>query len=206
MKTQLSLLFVTFLFLFLHPTLSFPVATDPNGATQTDNADFIRTSCNATVYPDICFSSLSPYANAVRQDPARLARLAISVSLSNVRYVAAYVSKISSESNFGGDKRASDSVRVCVETIGDAVDEITDSLKQMRELVAPGSESFSSQMANVRTLLSSASTDEDTCTDAFEDVADGPIKADIFDKIAKVEKYTSNALALVTSYAKMGSN
>ncbi|OMO60670.1 Pectinesterase inhibitor [Corchorus capsularis] len=202
METQLSLLFATFLFLFL----SSAVATDPTGATQTNNIDFIRTSCNATTYRDICFSSLSRYADAVRQDPVRLARLAISVSLREVRDVAAHVSKISREADFGGDKRASGSVRVCVETMGDAVDCTTDSLKQMRELVPPGSASFSSQMENVRTWLSCAGTEEYTCTDAFEDVADGPIKADIFDKIAKVEKYTSNALALVTIYAQKGTN
>ncbi|OMO60671.1 Pectinesterase inhibitor [Corchorus capsularis] len=206
MKTQLSLLFATFLFLFLHPTLSSAVATDPNGATQTNNTDFIRTSCSATLYPDICFSSLSRYANAVQQDPARLARLAISVSLSKARRMAAYVSNITRESDFGADQRASAAVHDCFSNMGDAVDEITGSLKQMRQLVTPGSESFRFQMGNIQTWMSAALTDEETCTDGFEGVEDGPIKANVFDKIAKVKKYTSNALALVNSYAQKGTN
>ncbi|OMO99766.1 Pectinesterase inhibitor [Corchorus olitorius] len=206
MKTLLSLLFATFLFLFLLPTLSSAVATDPTGATQTNNTDFIRTSCSATLYPDICFSSLSRYANAVHQDPARLARLAISVSLSKARRMAAYVSNITRESDFGADQRASAAVHDCFTNMGDAIDEITGSLKQMRQLVTPGSESFRFQMGNIQTWMSAALTDEETCTDGFEGVADGPIKTDVFDKIAKVKKYTSNALALVNSYAQKGTN
>ncbi|KAJ6835283.1 putative 21 kDa protein-like [Iris pallida] len=42
--------------------------------------DFIRTSCNSTLYPSLCFASLSPYANAVGGSPVRLAHLAVNVT------------------------------------------------------------------------------------------------------------------------------
>ncbi|XVF02877.1 hypothetical protein REPUB_Repub04eG0212700 [Reevesia pubescens] len=174
--------------------------------TDTNATDFIRTSCSATLYPDLCYTSLSGYANAIEQDPARLARIAIGVSLSKARHMAAYVSNISREADYGADPRASAALHDCFSNMDDAVEEINGSLKQMRQLVVPGSESFRSQMGNVQTWMSAALTDEDTCTDGFEDVAEGPLKTEVCERAAKVKKFTSNALALVNSYAKKGTN
>ncbi len=86
------------------------------------------------------------------------------------------------------------------------MDEIRGSLKQMRQLGAAGAGgvSFRFQMSNVQTWMSAALTDEDTCTDGFEDVADGPLKTDVCDRVGKVHKFTSNALALVNSYVEKG--
>ncbi|KAE8719259.1 21 kDa protein [Hibiscus syriacus] len=69
----------------------------------------------------------------------------------------------------------------------------------------PGSESFRFQMGNVQTWMSAALTDEETCTDGFEDVGDGPLKAAVCEG-GNVKKFTSNALALVNSYAENGTN
>ncbi|MBA0711449.1 hypothetical protein Golax_010633 [Gossypium laxum] len=182
MKPLFSVPFLTFLFFYFYsvPTLSSYVY-DASATTTTviNSTDFIRTSCYATLYPDICYTSLYGYANAIQQDPARLARAAISVSLSKARNMAVY-------------------------NMGDAVDEIRGSLKQMQRVVAPGSESFRFQMGNVQTWMSAALTDEETCTDGFEDVADGPMKTEVCKRAAKVKKFTSNALALVNSYAEKG--
>ena len=76
----------------------------------------------------------------------------------------------------------------------------------MRQLGATrlGVESFGFQMSNVQTWMSAALTDEDTCTDGFEDVANGSLKSDVCDRVTKVHKITSNALALVNSYVAKG--
>jgi len=74
------------------------------------------------------------------------------------------------------------------------------SLKQMRQL-GSGGESLLFQMSNVQTWMSAALTNEETCTDGFEDVADGDVKTDVSARVVKVKEVTSNALALVNSYA-----
>jgi pectinesterase inhibitor-like protein len=86
------------------------------------------------------------------------------------------------------------------------VEEIRGLLKQMRQLGAAGAAgvSFRFQMSNVQTWMSAALTGEDTCTDGFEDVADGPLKTDVCDRVGKVHKFTSNVLALVNSYVEKG--
>lgn len=200
----LSLLFATFL-LHLQP-IATVASSYPAPAPQSNSTDYIRTSCGATLYPEICFTSLSRYASAVQQDPARLARVAIGVSLSRARHMAVYVSNISREADYGSDHRAAAALHDCYSNFGDAVDEIHGSLKQMRQIGAAGSsaEAFRFQMSNVQTWMSAALTDEETCTDGFEDVPDGPVKSDVCERAADVKKFTSNALALVNSYAAKG--
>ncbi|XP_022733975.1 21 kDa protein-like [Durio zibethinus] len=206
MKPLSSPLPITALFFCLHiiPTLSS--ADYDASTTETNTTDFIRTSCSVTLYPDVCYTSLSGYANATEQDPARLARIAIGVSLSKARHMAAYISNLSRAADYGADPRASAALHDCFSNMGDTVEEIRGSLNQMRQLVAPGSESFRFQMENVQTWMSAALTDEDTCTDGFEDVADGPMKTEVCERMEKVKELTSNALALVNSYAEKGTN
>lgn len=120
--------------------------------------------------------------------------------------MAAYVSNLSRQSDFGANNRAAAALHDCFSNLGDAVDEIRGSLKQMRQVGAagPSTESFQFQMGNVQTWMSAALTDEDTCTDGFEDVGDGEVKTEVCNRAADVKKLTSNALALVNSYAATG--
>lgn len=199
----LSLLFAaTLLFLRLHPA----AADDADAATSTNATanciEFIRSSCVITLYPDVCYSSLSRYANAIQQDPASLTRVAITISLANSRRMAAYVSNLSHVGDYGADHRAASALHDCFENFDDAVDEIRGSLNQMRQINDVDVPSFRFQMSNVQTWMSAALTDQETCTDGFNDVAEGPMKAEVCAKAEKVKKHTSNALALVNSFVQ----
>lgn len=197
--------FLLFFFFFF---FSLRLTSAVGESNQTNGIDFIRTSCNTTLYPELCFSSLSRYAVAIGEDPAQLARAAISLSLAKTKHMAAYVSNVSRQADYGvtADPRSAAALHDCFSNFGDAVDEIRGSLRQMRHLnvgsAGAGSESFRFQMSNVQTWMSAALTDQETCTDGFDDVADGPVKADVIDRATKVKQYTSNALALVNRYAE----
>ncbi|XP_073147986.1 pectinesterase inhibitor 7-like [Henckelia pumila] len=163
---------------------------------------YIRSSCDtSTLYPDLCYFSLVRYANAVQQDPARLARAAIGVSLFKAKRVASYISNLTSLGDYGPDPRAAAALHDCFSVFGDAVDQIRGSLKQMRRLRgARRGEELMFEMSNVQTWMSAALTNEDTCTDGLADVADGPMKIDVCDRAVRVKEVTSNALALVNSF------
>ncbi|CAI0410771.1 unnamed protein product [Linum tenue] len=180
-------------------------AGDDHGNSTT--TDYIRSSCNATLYPDLCYTSLSRYSAAVQQSPRRLARVAIGVALSKVRRTASFLANNASAlADYGSDRRAAAALHDCRSNLGDAAEEIRGSLKQMRQLGAAGAteEAFRFQMSNVQTWMSAALTDEETCTDGFQDVADGEVKAAVYARAAEAKKYTSNALALVNTYAAAG--
>ncbi|KAK7320054.1 hypothetical protein RJT34_04784 [Clitoria ternatea] len=203
MRTLLLLSLLTFFF----ATFSNHHATAATTSVDDDgDGDFIRSSCNTTLYPDVCYTSLSRYANVVQQNPGQLARVAISVALSKVHVTASYISNRTREADYGGSSRSALALHDCFSNLGDAVDEIRGSLKQMRQIGAAGagSGSFLFQMSNVQTWMSAALTDEETCTDGFQDVADCPVKTDVCERVTNVKKFTSNALALVNSYASKG--
>jgi len=201
------LLFTFFLTTFLLYSQPISTVASPDPAfSQSSGTDYIRSSCGATLYPEICYTSLSRYASAVKQSPSRLARVAIGVSLSRARRLAAYVSNLTRHEDFGGDHRATAALHDCLSNMGDAVYEMSGSLKQMRKVGAAGlsAESFQFQMSNVQTWMSAALTDEETCTDGFEDVADGAVKTEVCNRVADAKKFTSNALALVNTFAAAG--
>ncbi|CAN8305169.1 unnamed protein product [Cochlearia groenlandica] len=202
MASQLYILhLVTLLFVFK------TISTVGFSQTPNNDLDFIRTSCNATLYPDVCFTSLAGYAYTVQDNPSKLAKLAIGVSLTRAKRTAAYFLKLSRTTAAN-----SAAVRDCVSNVGDAVEQMKGSLRQLRTMKHghPGGEAeteaaattFRFEMSNVQTWMSAALTDEETCTDGItEEMEDGETKTAVFERVADLKRFTSNALALVNTYA-----
>ncbi|KAF9625257.1 hypothetical protein IFM89_020843 [Coptis chinensis] len=181
--------------LFLLPTILAVKPSNPNN----NATDFIRKSCNATLYPDICYTSLSRYAKAVQHNSAQLARIAISVSLSKARNMMSHITTLSRQTNGGGaEARAAAALHDCYSTFDDAVDQMQRSINEMKHFGT--GEKFKFQMSNVQTWMSAALTNEETCTDGFDVVFDGPMKSDVCNRASNVKKFTSNGLALVNNF------
>ncbi|CAB4310091.1 unnamed protein product [Prunus armeniaca] len=88
----------------------------------------------------------------------------------------------------------------CMEEIGDAIDELQQSLDELGH-VGRGS-NFWFQMSDIQTWVSAALTDEDTCMDGFEEHhLRGRVEAVVRRYTVNVAHLTSNALALINSYA-----
>ncbi|XP_047309189.1 21 kDa protein-like [Impatiens glandulifera] len=173
--------------------------------TTTTDSDFIRSSCMKTTYPDLCYTSLSIYSNVIKQNPAALARVSIAVSLFRTLRMARHATNLSRSADYESDHRLSAAIHDCVSVYGDAVDQIRDSLRKMKKIVMMnrelGDATLRLELNDVQTWMSAALTNEDTCIDGFEDVEDGEMKLDVCYRTIKVKEVTSNALALVNSYA-----
>jgi len=94
-------------------------------------------------------------------------------------------------------------IKDCLEEADDTVDKLSKSMKEMKSIDA-GSRGveFQWHMSNVETWVSAALTDENTCVDGFAGKAmNGRIKASIKARIVNVSQVTSNALALINTYA-----
>ncbi|RAL49981.1 hypothetical protein DM860_017482 [Cuscuta australis] len=192
--------------LFISPSAAdVPLSPAPSpclAATENnDTAEFIRTSCQITLYPEVCYHSLLAYAGSVQRDHAKLALAAIGVSLRGATQAAAHVKSLSASSQAATSASAATAaLRDCFSALRDTVDQMRDSLAQMRQL-GGDTEALRFQISNVQTWMSAAETNEDTCLDGFESVADGPLKTDVCDRVGKVVRLTSNALALVNYFA-----
>ncbi|KAK4800231.1 hypothetical protein SAY86_025596 [Trapa natans] len=179
-----------FLLLILNLLAARPVKSIDAAGSNADT-EYIRSSCASTLYPDVCYSSLSRYAGEVKKDPNLLAQVAISESLLRIRKMAAYLSNLTEQAGNGPAAVLHD----CASNFERAEEQIGDSFKQMN-----GSNPSGLQMSNVQTWMSAALTDQGTCTDGLEEVEDFPLKSDVKRRTTHVKKVTSNALALVNSF------
>ncbi|GAB4857035.1 hypothetical protein Ancab_014945 [Ancistrocladus abbreviatus] len=171
------------------PTPSYSKATD-----------FIRASCRATRYPSLCFHCLSAYADQIQRSERQLALTALAVSLAKARSTALFASKLSKLQ--GVKHRVFEAVKDCIENMGDSVDELSRSVRELGHTNQNGGQGFMWHMSNVQTWVSAALTDEQTCVDGFGGhVMDGSVKAAINQRVMNVAQVTSNALALVNRFA-----
>ncbi|PON53810.1 Pectinesterase inhibitor domain containing protein [Parasponia andersonii] len=179
---------------FMIPS-SASAAARPLGPIDA-NTEFIKTSCDATTYPELCFNTLSGYASEIQSSPQLLAGAALSATLKTVRSTSTTMSKLAKSR--GLTTREAVALNDCVEELGDSVDELQRSIGEMGKKES----SFDLQMSNIQTWVSAALTDEDTCFDGFSGNAmNGSVKTTVRGHIVNVAHMTSNALALVNHYA-----
>ncbi|KAJ4846544.1 hypothetical protein Tsubulata_013546 [Turnera subulata] len=181
--------------------LSFAIYMAGTAACASNSTeDFIKTSCKATRYPDLCVQSLSAYANAIQRNEHHLTLTALSVSLERARSAAGFVSKLTKVR--GIKPRELMAVKDCIENMGDTVDRLSQSVRELGHLGRAAGEDFLWHMSNVQTWVSAALTDENTCLDGFAGRRmDGNVKVAIRHRITNVAQVTSNALALVNRFA-----
>ncbi|XP_050224199.1 21 kDa protein-like [Mercurialis annua] len=158
--------------------------------------DFIKTSCGVTRYPELCYQTLSSYANTIQDDPLQLANAALNVTLKSAKSTSENVLKMLKAHNMPKEAGA---IKDCVQNMKDSVDELQESLMMMRDLDGPD---FEMKMSNIQTWVSAALTDEDTCMDGFQGSGvNGKVRDTIRKFIEKVAQLTSNALALINKIA-----
>lgn len=100
-------------------------------------------------------------------------------------------------------EREKEALDDCLENFGDAGDQISESLAELKHLRR---NTFEIQMSNVETWMSAALTNEDTCLDGFRDLnATGKVTTMVTGHVQYVCELISNALALVNRFAATGS-
>lgn len=192
--------------LFLISTLayffiSYTYAAATPSSSSSAAANFIKASCSTTRYPALCVQSLSAYANTVKLSHKELAEAALAVSLARAQAAREFVTR--SAKLKGLKAREYEAVKDCLEEMGDTVDRLG---KSMKELKGMGSQSkgqdFVWHVSNVETWVSAALTDENTCMDGFSGKAtEGRLKTSIRARVVDMAQVTSNALALVNRFA-----
>ncbi|KAF3433131.1 hypothetical protein FNV43_RR24233 [Rhamnella rubrinervis] len=161
------------------------------------NTEFIRTSCSATSYPKLCFSSLSIHASTIQTSPELLAGTALNVTLSSAKSTSFMMVKLSQ--SHGINPREVAAMKDCIEELSDSVDQLRNAIGEMSQLRRSN---FDLVMNDIQTWVSAALTDENTCTDGFAGkTMNGELKIAVKGRIVNVAQLTSNALALINKYA-----
>lgn len=189
----LPFLFITLL-LLISNTQTLVVSAP--SSTQTYKT-YVKTACNFTTFPQDCYKSLSPYASKIQLNPQKLCIYALSQALQVTKISFTKVRKLNKTK--GLSHFDTEVIQDCLDNINYAVDGLKDSLDTMNNLNRTDTES---QLGDVKTWVSAAITDEDTCTDGFDDDEQNEsssllVKQQIKKNIVIVARSTSNALALV---------
>ncbi|ESQ54778.1 hypothetical protein EUTSA_v10027167mg [Eutrema salsugineum] len=172
-------------------------ATPP--AKYQNYKTYVKTACSSTTYPSMCYKSLYSYSSTIKSNPIKLCTTSLSLN------VKAAIKATSVVSNLLKKAKAASSPEVpilkdCVYELKDTVDELKQAMAEMKNLKGGGI-SKEEHLKNVRTWVSSALTDEGTCTDGFEErKVNVETKKKVKKAVAELSRTTSNTLALVTNY------
>jgi pectinesterase inhibitor-like protein len=161
------------------------------------NILFIRSSCSSTTYPRLCYTSLVKYADSIQTNRLRLTNTALNVTLASAKSTSVSMSTIAKIHGLNPKEVAA--MKDCVEVLSESVDELRRSINEISRL---STSNFELTMSDVQTWVSAALTDENTCTEGFQEInATGNIKTIVRGKIVQVAQLTSNALALINKLA-----
>ncbi|KAL9225233.1 hypothetical protein vseg_001182 [Gypsophila vaccaria] len=177
--------------------------TTTTTTTTTIYTDFIKTSCKATTYPQLCYNSLFNHASVIQTSPQLLANAALSVTLDTTRTTSTAMSAMSR--HLGIRTKEVGPMRDCLEELNDTIGQLKNSIKEMGQMKSSSSTyKFGLLMSDVQTWVSAAMTNEATCMDGFGGkVMDSSLKTTIRGKIMNICHLTSNSLALINSFATL---
>ncbi|KAI3756508.1 hypothetical protein L1987_56329 [Smallanthus sonchifolius] len=174
--------------------------TASNAATNSTAMSYVSSSCRKTRYPALCVRCLSRYAGSIQGNDQQLAKAAITVSLSNAKSTAAYVSKLADSSRL--KPSVYQAVKDCINNMNNCVPSLNQSVQELGKMAQFRGQNFEWHMSNVETWVSSALTNQNTCASGFSDGSiDGPVKDAVIKRMNYLAQLISNALALINRFA-----
>ncbi|CAH8351065.1 unnamed protein product [Eruca vesicaria subsp. sativa] len=190
-------------FVFLAST-NIQITEGTSPSYSTNHKIFVKTACNSTTYPDKCYKSLSSYSSTIKSDPIKLCSTALKLNVNSAKEAASVISKLLKKSQKSAAGRKNKVLpeklilRDCLEEMKDTVVELKQAITEMKTL--RDGDSVSGHIANVRTWVSAALTDEGTCTDGFEEIkVNRETKKKVTQVVEELATTTSNTLALITN-------
>lgn len=178
--------------------LSYTSNAPLNSTNTNDFKTYIKNSCNSTTYPYICYKSLSPYASTIEADPLKLCNTSLSVALNAARDASSAISKLLNNDDNKLSSIGEEVVQDCLGNVKDSIEQLQDSLDAMAHLDAYFDREF--QISNMKTWVSSAITNDQTCYDGFDDMnVDSTLGDKIRRRVLNVARKTSNALYFINN-------
>ncbi|MBA0868641.1 hypothetical protein Goshw_016738 [Gossypium schwendimanii] len=182
--------------IFLHKrSSSSPNTLPPPVLTPTAS---LKAVCSVTQYPASCFSSISSIAPSNTTVPELLFKLSLKVAIDELSSLSHYPTKLKAETN---DIRLKSALQVCETMFDDALDRLNDSATSLE--VGEGEKLLSdSKISDLKTWLSTAITDQETCLDSLEELnATKHFNATVVEEMKAAmqnsTEYASNSLAIV---------
>lgn len=166
-----------------------------SGDNESHHA-ILKTSCSNTRYPELCFSAIASVPEASKKVTSQKDVIEMSLNLTTTTVEHNYfkIKKLIKRKNL--TKREKTALHDCLETIDETLDELHEAVEDLQEY--PNKKSLTQHADDLKTLMSAAMTNQETCLDGFShDDADKHVRDALLDGQVHVEKMCSNALAMI---------
>ncbi|XP_039071585.1 pectinesterase-like isoform X3 [Hibiscus syriacus] len=177
-------------------TISKKKISDENSNNTAAAHSIIKSSCSATFYPELCFSTISSARDAKTKikNPKDVIELSLNLTVSAVQRNYLSIKKLISTRRKSLTKREMTALYDCLELEDETLDEL---FKAEQDLVdyPDFKKSISQHADDLKSLLSAAMTNQETCLDGFSH--DAAVRQAILDGQMHVFRMCSNALAMI---------
>ncbi|KAG2304636.1 hypothetical protein Bca4012_063692 [Brassica carinata] len=174
----------------------------PSPPPELTPSTSLKTICSVTRYPESCFYSISKLPDSNTTDPAILFKLSLKVIIDEVDAISDFPEKLSKETD---DERIKSALRVCGGMIEDALDRLNDTVSVMDDDGSSKKILNSSTVDDLKTWLSAAVTDHETCFDSLDELAqnkteyaNSTIAQNLKSAMTRSTEFTSNSLAIAS--------
>ncbi|CAI0473082.1 unnamed protein product [Linum tenue] len=159
----------------------------------------LRSACSSTRFPDLCFSAVaaavpgSAEALATQKD---VIEASINITCRAVQRNFFAVESLIDSAGGRLSRRETTALHDCLETIDATLDELHVALRDLKK--KRRRKSLNRHAADLKTLLSAAMTNQETCLDGFShDGADRRVREKLLEGQVHVERMCSNVLAMI---------
>ncbi|KAF3439753.1 hypothetical protein FNV43_RR18031 [Rhamnella rubrinervis] len=196
-----------FFFLFLIASFLLVERWSANDVVDHDHAahSIIKSSCSSTLYPDLCFSTISKVAGdgtAKIKNPKDVIEASLNLTITAVQHNYFTIKKIIAvgKTKRGLTKRELTALHDCLELVDETLDELFKAEQDLRDYnnSSSSNKSIIQHADHLKSLLSGAMTNQETCLDGFShDKADKKVRQALIAGQMHVYHMCSNALAMI---------
>ncbi|GER53626.1 plant invertase/pectin methylesterase inhibitor [Striga asiatica] len=159
--------------------------------------------CTTTRYPDLCFSTLSDSINDGRRNLTShkdFILVTLEKTISAAEKNILNVEKLLNDTRRKFTERERQALNDCLQETGLTLDELRSTVAELKEYPSV-SKSIASHADDLKTLLSAALTNQDTCREGFSYTEKEKHDREVFvdGEVLHVEKLCSNSLAMLTN-------
>lgn len=153
----------------------------------------LKSACSITRFPEVCYSAVATSGTKVRSQ-RDVIELSVNITITAVRENYKVIKKLTKRK--GLTKREKTALKDCLETVDDTLDELEEVQEDLE--LYPTKKTLRQHADDLKTLLSAAMTNQETCLDGFShDKADKHVREALKAGEVRVEKLCSNVLAMI---------
>ncbi|CAN6810610.1 unnamed protein product [Brassica oleracea] len=203
-NTKLVLLTTAIALLFLTAVTGIPVGASKANENRKQTLSplshaifttMLTSACSSTRYPELCISTLATSGGVKLTSQKDVIEASLNLTTTAVEHNYFTVKKLIKKRK-GLTPREKTALHDCLETIDETLDELHEAVEDLQ--LYPNKKSLREHAGDLKTLISSAITNQETCLDGFShDRADKKIRKALLKGQMHVEYMCSNALAMI---------